>query len=80
VNAAGYGNKPATVMDRGVAMVSGFSPAILTSVLSGKSDSLDLMLDAVGKERYNYIKATLEVVEVIPAKPKRKYVRKVKVE
>lgn len=80
VNAAGCGNKPATVMDRGVAMVSGFSPAILTSILSGKDDSMELMLDAVGKARYNYIEATKEVAEVTTAKPKRKYVRKVKAE
>lgn len=80
VNAAVYGNKPATMMDRGVAMVSGFSPAILTSILSGKGDSIELMLDAVGKVRYNYIQATPEVAEVTTAKPKRKYVRKVKAE
>lgn len=80
VNATVYGNKPATVMDRGVAMVSGFSPAILTSILSGKDNSIELMLDAVGKVRYNYIQATPEVAEVTTAKPKRKYVRKVKAE
>lgn len=80
VNAAVYGNKPATVMDRGVAMVSGFSPAILTSILSGKDGSMELMLDAVGKVRYNYIQATPEVADVTTAKPKRKYVRKVKAE
>jgi hypothetical protein len=38
-------------------MVSGFSPAILTAVLSGESDSFSVMLNAVGKDRYNYLAA-----------------------
>lgn len=71
VNAAGYGNKPATVMNRGVIMVSGFSPSILKGILSGSTDSFQMMLDTVGNVRYNYIQASKEVAEVQPAKPKR---------
>lgn len=56
VGAAKYGNSPMTVADHGAVMVSGCSPSILTSILSGKDNSIDLMLDAVGKERYNYLK------------------------
>lgn len=56
VGAAKYGNSPTTIGENGVAMVSGFSPAILTSILTGKTDAIELMLDAVGKDRYNYLK------------------------
>jgi hypothetical protein len=34
-NLAGYGNQPATCKDREVALISGFSPSILKSVLGG---------------------------------------------
>lgn len=56
VGAAKYGNSPFTVAAENTCMVSGFSPSILTSILSGKTNSIDVMLDAVGKERYNYLK------------------------
>lgn len=57
VGAAKYGNSPFTVHETGACMVSGFSPAILTAVLSGESDSFSVMLNAVGKDRYNYLAA-----------------------
>ncbi len=46
------GNVPVTVNDRGVALVSGYSPSILKSVLGGKLDPVQVMLDTVMKDRY----------------------------
>lgn len=56
IGAAKCGNTPITVYDTGAVMVSGFSPSILTSLLSGKTDSVELMLETIGKDRYNYLK------------------------
>lgn len=56
VGAGKYGNVPFTQENENACMVSGFSPSILTSILSGKTDSLSVMLDAIGKDRYNYLK------------------------
>lgn len=54
LRAAG-GNFPATVNDKGVALVSGCSPAILKTVLTGQDFSpAAIMLEAVGVERYNW--------------------------
>jgi hypothetical protein len=45
--------QPATKEEKGVALVSGFSPAILKSLLTGKvTNPKEMMLDAVWKERY----------------------------
>lgn len=57
VGAAKYGNSPFTVDETGACIVSGFSPSILTAVLGGETDSVSVMLRAVGKDRYNYFKA-----------------------
>ncbi len=57
IGAAKYGNTPITVHDTGAVMVSGFSPSILTSLLSGKTDSVEMMLETIGKDRYNYLKS-----------------------
>jgi Domain of unknown function (DUF2828) len=47
------GNVPAKASDPGVGLVSGFSPAILTSILAGKGFTpVDLMMQAIGGERY----------------------------
>lgn len=47
------GNNPVKFDADGTCMVSGYSPAILTSVLNGEDfDPMSMMLDAVGKERY----------------------------
>lgn len=52
------GNNQAKHNADGVALVSGFSPAILGSIFSGKEDTfeinpMDVMLDAIMKERYD---------------------------
>lgn len=47
------GNVPAKCDEPGIGLVSGFSPAILTSILAGKGFTpVDLMLEAVNGERY----------------------------
>ena len=47
------GNSPAKASNPGVGLVSGFSPAILTAILSGQGFTpVDLMMQAVGGERY----------------------------
>jgi hypothetical protein len=48
------GNIPVTENDTGTAMVSGFSPAIMTSLLGGNLTPVGVMLDAVMKERYDW--------------------------
>lgn len=49
-------NFPVKFDENGTSMVSGFSPSILTSVLSGKSMTpIDMMLDVVNSERYKKI-------------------------
>lgn len=49
------GNQPVTIHDSGTALVSGFSPAILKSVLSAKTlTPVDIMLDTVMAARYNF--------------------------
>lgn len=47
---------PATAADKNVALVSGFSPAIMKSVLTGKEVSpVDIMMEAVGSDRYRVL-------------------------
>ncbi|MNN45222.1 hypothetical protein D3C81_1595460 [compost metagenome] len=49
------GTNPATINDAGVALVSGFSPAIMTSILNGKDFSPEgIMLETVRKPRYDW--------------------------
>lgn len=49
------GNVPVKFNETGVCLVSGFSPAILRSILSGKSITAEsVMLEAIGKERYSW--------------------------
>lgn len=52
------GNVPVQINEKGTALVSGFSPAILTALLSNPSSFTPegIMLAAVGKERYNWDK------------------------
>lgn len=46
-------NKPVQFDKSGAAMVSGFSPALLKSLLSGKNITpYDIMMDVIGSERY----------------------------
>lgn len=52
---AAYGNAPVKFDKHGTALVSGFSPAIATSILSGNMDDFTpeaIMLKAVMKDRY----------------------------
>jgi hypothetical protein len=50
------GNSPANVMDQNVGLVSGFSPAILKSILAGKIyGPKELMLDTVNVQRYAFV-------------------------
>jgi hypothetical protein len=54
-NLAGYKNSPATMHDKDVSMLSGFSPSILKSFLSGdKLDPISVMLRTLND--YNVIK------------------------
>lgn len=51
------GNSPAQVHDKGIGLVSGFSPSILKSILKGKVYGPEqLMLDTVMTERYARVK------------------------
>lgn len=48
-----YGNAPVTVNEKGVALVSGFSPAIMTSVLGAKQlNPMDIVMATINGERY----------------------------
>lgn len=52
------GNSPVKSNQEGTAMVSGYSPAIMKSVLSAKSFTpRDVMLEAIMNERYESVKA-----------------------
>lgn len=49
------GNVPTTQHKNGAALVSGFSPSIMTSLLSGEDFSpLSVMMETVNKSRYDY--------------------------
>lgn len=49
------GTNPASINDKGVALVSGFSPAIMKSILNGKDFSPEgIMLDTVNVPRYDW--------------------------
>ena len=50
------GNVPVSFDTRGTALVSGFSPAIMKSILAGKDFTPEaIMLDAIGSERYDVL-------------------------
>lgn len=54
---ASYGNAPVTFSEKGVALVSGFSPAIMKAVLAADFDTLSpesIVRDAVCIPRYDY--------------------------
>lgn len=56
-NLNSHDNVPAKANDKGVALISGFSPSILSSVLSDSIENLTpekIMLDTIMKERYNF--------------------------
>jgi len=53
---AAYGNAPVKFNKAGVALVSGFSPAVAQSILSGNMDDFSpeaIMLKTVMKDRYD---------------------------
>jgi hypothetical protein len=53
-----YGNKPAQKHQSGVAMVSGFSPSLLKSLLSGEDLSpISVMMKVIGDSRYDAVVA-----------------------
>ena len=53
------GNSPAQKSDKGIGLVSGFSPSILKSVLKGEIYSPEqLMMDTVNTDRYRLIQVT----------------------
>ena len=48
------GNVPATVNDKGVILVGGYSPTILKSILENKfASQYEVMMDAIGKPKYD---------------------------
>jgi hypothetical protein len=52
----GQGNSPVTFDQNGTALVSGFSPSLLKSILAGKSFTpLDIMLETVNNKRYEKV-------------------------
>jgi hypothetical protein len=54
----GTGNVPVKFDEHGTALVSGFSPAIMKSILSAKNFSpIDIMLETINSERYKPIVA-----------------------
>jgi len=51
-----YGNTPTKSNNPNVALISGFSPAIMKSVLSCKDMSpMAVMMETIGSERYQQI-------------------------
>jgi hypothetical protein len=54
------GNVPASCEDKGIGLVSGFSPAILKAILAGKDFTpVSLMLEAIDNVRYEPVKSAL---------------------
>jgi len=52
---ASYGNTPVKYDRSGTALVSGFSPSLMMSILAGKEFTPEsIMLETVSKERYNF--------------------------
>jgi hypothetical protein len=50
-------NVPVSFDEQGTALISGFSPSIMTSLLSGASMTpVSIMMETIGKERYSRIK------------------------
>ena len=55
-----FGNVPATKTDKGIGLVSGFSPAILKAILAGRDYTpVDLMVEAINNVRYKPVRAAL---------------------
>lgn len=49
------GNSPVTALDKNTALVSGFSPSILKSILGAEDfDPTKIMMETISSDRYNY--------------------------
>lgn len=48
------GSTPVRANDKGMALVSGFSPAIMQNLLKGEITPLKIMLETIMKDRYSY--------------------------
>ena len=47
---------PVSFDEKGTALISGFSPAILTSILAGEDmTSISIMMDSIGSTRYDAV-------------------------
>ena len=56
IQSRGDNNKPVHFDENGTALVSGFSPALLTNLLAGKEMSpLSMMLSVIDSERYSRV-------------------------
>lgn len=57
-NVNAYGNQPMRMNDKGVQLVSGYSPSILTQLLNNDGKTpYDFMLDVINSERYAEVTA-----------------------
>ena len=55
-NLKDYGNKPAQKHQSGVSLVSGFSPSLLKTLLSGEDMSpVSMMMRVIGDSRYDAV-------------------------
>lgn len=54
-------NMPVRFNEKGTALVSGFSPAIVKAVLQGDMDPMKILLNAVMTEKYNFEGSTVTV-------------------
>lgn len=57
------GTIPVKQNDAGVALVSGFSPAIAKMVLSGKTDPYEALIETLNGERYMPVREALKSVK-----------------
>jgi len=48
-------NIPVKFDEKGTALISGFSPSIMTSLLSGDINPMKIMMNTINKERYNIL-------------------------
>jgi hypothetical protein len=56
IQSRGDSNKPVHFDKNGVALVSGFSPSLLTNLLAGKDMTpLSMMMSVVNSERYSTV-------------------------
>ena len=56
------GTIPLTQNEMGVALVSGFSPAIANMVFSAKLDPYEVLVDAINSPRYDAVEAAIKEI------------------